>query len=165
MIYFFQAKRGGPIKIGHAANPEERLNQCQIGNPEPLVIRHVMEGGFEMERRAHKEWAEHHLRGEWFRPASPILNFIKQNSKYVVKRRTRRGGPIKLSDVLDIFWLCHNTPLKKAAIARRFNVSSAAVGNISKARTYTFILNREFLGSGQWRYSAGYPADWSPPRI
>jgi len=78
-IYFIQAGKGGPIKVGNALDVRQRLNTLQVASPEKLTLLHSMSGTPELEKAYHKEWAEHRLRGEWFRPARDILLFISRN--------------------------------------------------------------------------------------
>jgi Meiotically up-regulated gene 113 len=73
LVYFVQAESGGPVKIGSAADPEERLRTLQAASAERLVIRGVRLGGFKEERRLHRRFARYHLRGEWFEPREELL--------------------------------------------------------------------------------------------
>jgi hypothetical protein len=73
-VYFIQAGGPkGPVKIGKADNPLQRLQDLQVGNHEPLRLIHVVRGGVE------REWDIHHRfeplpgRREWFRFSSRML--------------------------------------------------------------------------------------------
>ena len=44
MIYFIQVENNGPIKIGTAINPEQRLKDLQIGNHKKLNLIEVIPG-------------------------------------------------------------------------------------------------------------------------
>lgn len=72
MIYFVQAEHGGPIKIGRADKPEERLRDLQIGNPYRLRLTRTVEGVRIDEWRLHRLFAPLRLQGEWFKP-HPVL--------------------------------------------------------------------------------------------
>lgn len=75
-VYFIQSERGGPIKIGRAINPEQRLKQCQTGSPERLVLLAVISGGRDLERSLHARFAASRLRGEWFKPTPELIALI-----------------------------------------------------------------------------------------
>lgn len=75
-IYFIQAGDGGPIKIGRAGCVEERLIQIQTDNHEPVKLLCAVESHPTMERTVHGVFAHLNIRGEWFRPAPELLDFI-----------------------------------------------------------------------------------------
>jgi len=78
-IYFVQAGKGGPIKIGRADDPDKRLLELQVGSPERLVTLAVFDGPAWLERACHREFSKDqgHLRGEWFKPTKRLLDFLK----------------------------------------------------------------------------------------
>jgi hypothetical protein len=77
-IYFIRAGLHGPIKIGVSTDVHERLATLQTGNHETLYLACVLPcGGPSHERALHKTFAEHHIQGEWFRPAPEILQIIE----------------------------------------------------------------------------------------
>ena len=57
MVYFIQAGKDGPIKIGYTANDvKNRLLTLQPSSPYPLTILGVMEGDVELEKNIHKKF-------------------------------------------------------------------------------------------------------------
>ena len=76
-IYFIQAKGGGPIKIGLAANPASRLATLQTSHHKRLRILAARPGGRADEHDLHYLFAGLRLRGEWFRPGSELLAYVK----------------------------------------------------------------------------------------
>ncbi len=42
MIYFIQAGKNGPIKIGKSENPKERLSQLQTANYQKLILLWIL---------------------------------------------------------------------------------------------------------------------------
>lgn len=81
-LYFIQAGDDGPIKIGHSANPRERLAMLQVGNPRELVLLAEIDysAGNLGERTAayqeelfHRTFRIARIRGEWFEPHPTIL--------------------------------------------------------------------------------------------
>ena len=66
-VYFIQSVVGGPIKIGVAGNPEERMKQHQTGSPFRLKIVHIIWGvSYQTEKELHNRFANYRLHGEWF---------------------------------------------------------------------------------------------------
>lgn len=76
MIYFIQGDRGGPIKIGCAGNPWQRLATLQTGNPTKLAVVAVIPGDRAEEAALHIRFAASRGQGEWFAPTPDLLGFI-----------------------------------------------------------------------------------------
>ena len=87
MIYFIQ-EEAGPIKIGHVKDDSAlmlgsiraRASALQIGNPRELRVVAYMAGTLANEQELHGRFAEHRLRGEWFKPAEELLRYVKANA-------------------------------------------------------------------------------------
>lgn len=73
LVYFVREGHDGPIKIGYALEPIQRLKSLQIGNPRLLVLVGYFPGDVAMERRLHARFADWRLNGEWFSPDAPGL--------------------------------------------------------------------------------------------
>jgi len=73
-VYFIQAKSGGPIKIGKAANVRRRLKALQSASPEKLKILGATRVLSEPE--VHRMFWKERIRGEWFEPSPALLRFI-----------------------------------------------------------------------------------------
>jgi hypothetical protein len=71
-VYFLQSVRGGPIKVGYAADLRARVSNIQVGHPEELEVIGVVRGTPELEEALHKEFAWCHVRGEWFAPSEAL---------------------------------------------------------------------------------------------
>jgi hypothetical protein len=57
----------GYTKIGHTdGSPNERLRQLQTGSPHTMHLLGITPGGIHDERALHAEFADRHIRGEWF---------------------------------------------------------------------------------------------------
>lgn len=79
-VYFIQAGRKGPIKIGIAQDCKKRLSILQVGNHEKLRLLWSSPGGRHIETRYHTTFREHWLHGEWFAPHPDILAEIARLS-------------------------------------------------------------------------------------
>lgn len=73
-VYFVQSGDDGPVKIGIAKNPLDRLGALQTGNHQDLHIRHVVPGDRALETSLHHRFKDALIRGEWFGLA--YLNLI-----------------------------------------------------------------------------------------
>lgn len=85
-VYFIQSASGsGPIKIGKARDVTRRLASLQTGNHDKLHVIGVIEnGGGDLERSLHEQFAKYRLHGEWFSPADELIEYIRSinSSKY-----------------------------------------------------------------------------------
>lgn len=77
-IYFLQAE-SGPVKIGIARSPKDRLRQVQTHTHEEVRLIGVMPGNFKIERELHKRFRAFHIRGEWFNFSEEIQKLIAEN--------------------------------------------------------------------------------------
>ncbi len=66
----------GNIKIGITADPQQRLSQLQSGNSDLLSIEGLAIGSEIAEYVLHVRFSQHHIRGEWFRPADEVVAFM-----------------------------------------------------------------------------------------
>jgi len=82
-IYIAQESVSGRYKIGVSKNPEKRVKQLNIGNPEELVLVHKYKSkdGFKEESLIHGVLKRHSLRSEWF-SADSDLNFLIADQDY-----------------------------------------------------------------------------------
>lgn len=78
--------KDGPVKIGLAADPQARLATLQIGCPDRLILRGIVEfpnrgiAKF-VERELHNAFSECRLHGEWFdAPSIDPLVYIDQEA-------------------------------------------------------------------------------------
>ena len=76
MIYFLQAGKNGPIKIGCCEDVlRDRVTTLQVGNPYKLTVLFIYNGREYTELELHELFQHENIRGEWFRPAREILGF------------------------------------------------------------------------------------------
>lgn len=72
-VYFIEAGKDGPIKIGVTADPLARLNDLQTGNPFKLKVIGAVSAGVEREAALHKELAAWRMEREWFQRSEEVL--------------------------------------------------------------------------------------------
>jgi len=79
-VYFVQADRGGPVKIGTAYEKrlEARLVELQCGNPNRLVCRLLVDGGRNLESSMHAMFRNLRIRGEWFECVGALRSFLEE---------------------------------------------------------------------------------------
>jgi hypothetical protein len=73
---YFIADGHGHIKIGYATNVRTRFDDLQVANASALTIMLTIPGGNKLESELHKRFADHRVRGEWFRLVPEIIDFI-----------------------------------------------------------------------------------------
>lgn len=73
-VYFVQDATG-PVKIGTAVDPQQRLALLQCGNPRPLELQAIIPGDRATESSLHSRFWEHRMVGEWFGLEDIILPF------------------------------------------------------------------------------------------
>lgn len=78
-VYFIQSEEG-PIKIGFSDDPAKRLDQLQVASPSQLRLLGSLPCKSTREAAIHGYFAEHRLRGEWFRPAPELLAWIAEST-------------------------------------------------------------------------------------
>ena len=79
-VYFAQDGDDGPIKIGTSKYVARRLRSLQISAPRPLRLLGTMPGGHGLERELHRQFADLQVHGEWFRPESPLTEYIRTHA-------------------------------------------------------------------------------------
>lgn len=103
-IYFIQADKGGPIKIGYSGKPFARLNLLQVSQHVELKMVALIEGDRKLEGDLHQQFGKHHLRGEWFNPGPELLKYL---SALPVPTRPKRHQKFTLATdpkVVDIWF-------------------------------------------------------------
>lgn len=76
-LYFIQAGESGPVKIGISETPLRRMANMQVGNHERLRLIAVARVPIDAESDLHARLFEHHVHGEWFRPATAVIEIAQ----------------------------------------------------------------------------------------
>jgi hypothetical protein len=76
VVYFIQAGKDHPIKIGMTNNAQSRLKNLQVGHYDKLRIIHTITGGRKEEAALHEKFAHLRIQGEWFKPERELLQYI-----------------------------------------------------------------------------------------
>ena len=66
------------VKVGVAEDPLERIRTLQIGNPFKLTLLESFPGNKLLEKVIHRSFASYRVRGEWFLPEEPLLEYIEK---------------------------------------------------------------------------------------
>jgi hypothetical protein len=77
LVYFIQSA-SGPIKIGVAIDPRDRMRLIQSVHHEPLTLLGTAAGGRIREATLHAEFSRYRIRGEWFEPTPLLLARIAE---------------------------------------------------------------------------------------
>lgn len=102
-VYFIEALGAHRIKIGWAADPEERRRGLQTGSPVELVLRKTIatEDAPALERSMHERFASLRVHGEWFEYGHDLVQFLASEESPLapeaprprkVPATLRRGG-------------------------------------------------------------------------
>lgn len=116
-IYIIQSGgKAGPVKIGWANTPTDRLVALQVGNPNRLSIIRVFNGNRQLEFEMHREFANQRIRNEWFKFHPHMLTY-----NFSPKTEVCIAGP----EMFANFWLETEeekvTDAEKAQWAREFS--------------------------------------------
>ena len=76
-LYAIQAGDDGPVKIGIASRPWERIATLQTANPVRLRGLAAWRGSAAEEAALHKLFAEDRLEGEWFKPSADLIALVE----------------------------------------------------------------------------------------
>ena len=97
--YTYFVRRGDLIKIGHSAVPKDRMTALQCNFPEPLEVLAIVSNTFIDEPTAHKKFDHLRVRGEWFRAAPDLLEFITQVKAEADRAPTRPYPTMKATEL------------------------------------------------------------------
>lgn len=137
-VYFIKpVGQDGPIKIGVANNPEQRLTQIKCWSPVALEIAAVVPGDHALERVIHECFAHAHSHGEWFSPVEALIRGVARikmgvsvEEAFDLSKRTgyhRRSGPGRKTVRHDV--LPDDHPFQRAiALAGSENKLAALIG-------------------------------------
>lgn len=98
-VYFIQSGRGGPIKVGVAADPRARLGQLQVGNPKRLRLLGSIPGDASIESAIHRELDGDRVGGEWFKATARVRSAVKRRlsdaarTRYLAERVAAEAAP------------------------------------------------------------------------
>jgi len=99
---YFIADEHGNVKIGYASSVGWRLANLQTANASELTLLvEIPDGGPKLERELHKRFSEHRVRGEWFRLAPEILDYI-ETVKQEQSPKPKSGRPKKVPEYVRI---------------------------------------------------------------
>lgn len=86
-VYYIHAPAVGCVKIGFSTNVRARFGKIQADSPVDLVLLATEDGGVEIESLRHRQFARHHVRGEWYRYADDLIAHIKSFAPYIPQKR------------------------------------------------------------------------------
>ena len=82
MIYFVQAGKYGPVKIGYSDEKvQKRIQSLQVGAWRRLRLLGIVKNGTKYgERQLHRHFAKYNIYGEWFRPTVKLTRLAGRYS-------------------------------------------------------------------------------------
>lgn len=91
-VYFAQAGKDGPIKVGTAKDVAKRIMALAGACPDAISLLAVIDGGHALERRIHRALREHHRRLEWFNASREVRALV------LVAHHTGAGAVLRWLD-------------------------------------------------------------------
>lgn len=76
VVYFFEAVGKGLTKIGYSADPVKRFRHIQTSCPFPIRAVLLANGGRDVERSFHEDYADYRQHGEWFALPEQELDWL-----------------------------------------------------------------------------------------
>lgn len=104
-IYFIQADKDGPVKIGLArTNAKARFSSIQSSNHVPLKMLAAIDGDLVAEKKMHNRFANLRVRGEWYAPGKELMEFIATlpPPPSVARRKTGRWGRLSEDQIAKV---------------------------------------------------------------
>lgn len=140
-VYFIQAGLGGPVKIGTAKYPDQRLRNLQTGNSQELKMLRTMPGGKATERWLHEEFKADRMRSEWFIFSSKMLEISPPD---LADLPTRRNKEQKEQSML------HSAGINLNDLARELGVTIQAVSQWRKVPAERCLAVEEATGISRY---------------
>lgn len=103
-VYFIEGATSGAIKIGTTKNLHARMSSMQTASVEPLTVLGTVNGGVDLERKLHMEFAGQRVRGEWFRSTPELRARIKELCSEVKLLRRMKAPSADPHTVLARHW-------------------------------------------------------------
>lgn len=114
-VYLVGEEDDGPLKIGFAKDPVQRLRNLQTANSRPLRIERLVLGDVGVERLLHDSWADYHLSprpeiiSEWHSAdlreyLHPVLATAAAEQVAYLRSRT---SEVRMSQLARIVQLAH----------------------------------------------------------
>lgn len=87
----------GPVKIGFASNPVDRLISLQIGNPRRIEVVGLRHGTMRTEADIHRRLAHARIGGEWFEREA-VLRIMKWRGVWLTPDSDILSNPAQEAD-------------------------------------------------------------------
>ncbi len=98
--YFIQDGLGN-IKIGKSNNPEKRLKVLQYSNSSKLILLLTINDISEWD--SHIKFTKYYIRGEWFKPAKELLEFIERKKIQLKEQKQTKEENVEKPTTEEVF--------------------------------------------------------------
>lgn len=97
-VYFAQFGTDGPIKIGYANDPLQRVRNFTSGSPVPISLLGVVLSvrGKEEEAKIHKRLRKAHIRGEWFEAEAALREMRRLKGRVIAPEMLKGNKALSL---------------------------------------------------------------------
>lgn len=104
-VYAIQAVKGGPVKIGHSADPEARLGQLQTAHHSELKVVLAFPASPRIERELHLKLRDHLVRGEWYADCADVWDGLEAaRLTELLNRRFHEAAVAAVASVDPLVW-------------------------------------------------------------
>jgi hypothetical protein len=79
MIYFIES--GDYVKVGYTSDIKNRYKKYVTENPNQIKLLATFKGGYDTEKKIHRQLKEYHHRGEWFKFNDEVRELLIQIKK------------------------------------------------------------------------------------
>jgi len=142
MIYFIRAGASGPIKIGFADDPAQRLVALQNSHWENLTLLRVIDGPKDLEKRYHETFKSGHIRSEWFKFDARMLTIDSDISEWPRHCSNPFGARQRNPALVDAIASAGGA----AALGRKLGRSRQAVSLWDRAPAEMILLIEQISG-------------------
>lgn len=162
-VYFIQAGKSGPIKIGFSDDVSKRIASLQTGNADTLNLRLVVPGTMETEADLHRRFASARIRpsGEWFATTRELLEFMGQTPNEDGEGQPRdrfTRAQFALKDCIIAWNPARPWVAEPTAIAVGPNQDDDPNPNPMSHWSYGFVM---WTRAGRWADGLGAAHEWT----
>jgi DNA-binding XRE family transcriptional regulator len=100
-VYMIRSGEYGPVKIGHATDPYDRLAALQVAHFDPLVIIRLFDGSVNEERALHRAFMNLRVRGEWFSFCPSMMEDVGLIEVPIYQHKKGRLAHVSSEDLRD----------------------------------------------------------------
>lgn len=139
-VYFIQAGKGSPVKIGQSGDPVRRCAALQSAHFDSLEIIRQVDGDHETEHWLHSHFKDSRLQGEWFKFQPSMMDVNPPNESQPILIVGMAAHFLKRVDAFINASNIDPTALGKSALNDPGFVFNVRAGRSPSSRTMDRII-------------------------